>query len=84
MLHDIADSGLARRCQCWLLASLVHSFTMIMIVIKESLPVLKEWKKSEYLHIASLLAKFLGPLIILIVSIILLASLMKHYPMTQV
>ncbi|PUZ54563.1 hypothetical protein GQ55_5G142100 [Panicum hallii var. hallii] len=76
-LHHIADIGLARRCQWWLLASLFHSVTSIMITVKES----------DSLHIdyrsPSQLAKLLGPSITLILSIILLLSLVKHYPITQ-
>lgn len=79
------DIGLARRYQWWLLALLFHSFTMVMIVVKEFITLRHSGSINMYfLHLASLLARFLGPIFILISSIILLARLANHYPITQV
>ncbi|CAO1946145.1 unnamed protein product [Urochloa humidicola] len=58
-----------------------------MIAVKEFLIVLKESKEPgsimDHLHVASLLITVLGPLFILMASMILLASLANHYPITQ-
>lgn len=79
------DIGLARRCQWWLLASIFHSFTTTMIIVKEFITLRHSGSiVMDFLPLASPLARFLGPFLILISSIVLLARLAKHYPMTQV
>ncbi|KAL6614418.1 hypothetical protein ACP70R_036688 [Stipagrostis hirtigluma subsp. patula] len=87
-LRQMHDLGLARRCQWWLLALFLHSLTMILIILKEFLMLLKEQKQRDsleidHLHLASLLVRFPGPFFTLIVSTVLLASLVRRYPITQ-
>ncbi|KAL6616134.1 hypothetical protein ACP70R_038404 [Stipagrostis hirtigluma subsp. patula] len=70
--HDLA----ARRVQCWLLASILHSLTLI-------LPVYKSFSLSSENDLWRLFLMCSSPLFILIVSAVLLIILLMHYPITE-
>ena len=77
LLHIPNHDHAARRVQSWLFASLVHSLTLILHKYKE-LDLSGEMGSWKLFLICS------SPLFALILSAILLAILLRHYPISEV